>query len=225
MNRAKVLEFFDAATMVERAVHVVGCGAIGSNVAEQLTRLGVNDIHLWDFDLVEPKNVTNQMFFDEDINKEKVDATEELCKRINPQINIVKHPKGIDKPFILNGYIFLCVDNIELRKAIVEANKNNPNCIAFFDFRMRLTDAQHYFADREKPEQVEALLSTMDFTHDEATEATPTSACGVELSVCYTVKSIVCYGIANFVNFCLGNEPKLMILSNMETMQVTCFPM
>ena len=131
----------------------------------------------------------------------------------------------LDDPYILTGYVFLCVDNIELRKKIVEANKLNPNCIAFFDFRMRLTDAQHYFADCSVKEQVENLIGTMNFTHEEAAAATPTSACGVELSVCYTVKNIVCYGIANFVNFCLGNEPKQMIITDMKTMDVTVFPM
>ena len=44
---------------------------------------------------------------------------------------------------VINGYVFLCVDNIDLRRKIVETNQHNPNCIAFFDFRMRLTDAQH----------------------------------------------------------------------------------
>lgn len=225
MNTSKVLEFFDAQTLVKKPVHVIGCGAIGSNVAEQLTRLGVSMIHLWDYDHVEPKNVTNQMFFDGDIGKAKVDAIENLCKSINPQIKIIKHERGIDNPYILTGYVFLCVDNIELRKKIVEANKLNPNCIAFFDFRMRLTDAQHYFADCSVKEQVENLIGTMNFTHEEAAAATPTSACGVELSVCYTVKNIVCYGIANFVNFCLGNEPKQMIITDMKTMDVTVFPM
>lgn len=90
---------------------------------------------------------------------------------------------------------------------------------------MRLTDAQHYFADCSVKEQVENLIGTMNFTHEEAAAATPTSACGVELSVCYTVKNIVCYGIANFVNFCLGNEPKQMIITDMKTMDVTVFPM
>lgn len=225
MNKSKVLEFFNAEELVKKPVHVIGCGAIGSNVAEQLTRIGVEKLEIWDFDIVEPKNVTNQNFKDGDVGALKVDAVEEMCKEINSTMKIRKHKSGIKAPYIVNGYIFLCVDNIDLRREIVQANANNPNCIGFFDFRMRLTDAQHYFAERCKEDQVENLLNTMNFSHEEAAEATPTSACGVELSVCYVVKSIVCYGIANFVNFCLGNIPKQMIIMDMKSMGVTAFPM
>lgn len=225
MNTSKMLEFFNAYELVKKPVHVVGCGAIGSNVAEQLTRLGLENVHLWDFDIVEPKNVANQMFFDSDIGEQKVDAIERLCKAINPDINIIKHGDGVKEPYVLNGYIFLCVDNIDLRREIVKANRLNPNCIAFFDFRMRLTDGQHYFARRNDRRQMDNLLGTMDFSHEEAVSATPRSACGVELSVCYTVKTIVCYGMANFVNFCLGNETKEMIVVDLQTMDITTFPL
>ena len=74
MNKSKVLEYFDASALCKAPIHIIGCGAIGSHVAEQLTRLGCSNIHLWDFDKVEPKNITNQMFLDSDIGEEKVNA-------------------------------------------------------------------------------------------------------------------------------------------------------
>ena len=97
--------------------------------------------------------------------------------------------RWVENSGILNGIIILCVDNIDLRREIVKANRYNPYCDLFLDFRMRLTDAQHYLADAHQPYQVDNLLNTMDFSHEEAHEATPTSACGVELSVVYTVKA------------------------------------
>ena len=213
MNKSKVLEYFDANEACKAPIHIIGCGAIGSHVAEQLTRLGCTNIHLWDFDKVEPKNITNQMFMDSDIGKDKVDAVEAMMKNINAEVEVTKHSKGIAAPYIVNGYIFLCVDNIDLRRAIVEANKNNPNCICFHDFRMRLTDAQYYFANRSEKAQVDNLLASMAFTHEEAIEATPKSACGVELSVIYTVKNIVTYGMRNFVGFLQGQQAKNVILT------------
>ncbi len=223
MDRSKVLEYFDAALEVRAPIHIIGCGAIGSHVAEQLTRLGCTDIHLWDFDTVESKNITNQMFLDSDIGKLKVDAVEEMMKSINSNIKITKHDKGINPPYVVNGHVFLCVDNIDLRRAIVQTNQNNPYCIAFHDFRMRLTDAQYYFADRKSNKQVRNLLASMNFTQEEAAEATPKSACGVELSVIYTVKNIVTYGVCNFVNFCMGTQPKNTIFADMKTMSVDAF--
>lgn len=224
MERSKVLEYFDAKKLVKKSVHVIGCGAIGSHVAEQLVRIGCEKIHLWDFDMVEPKNITNQMFINDDIGKPKVDAVSSMAKRINPDVRIIKHPKGISSPFIVSGYVFLCVDSIGLRREIVEANINNPNCKAFFDFRMRLTDAQHYFADNSQRDQVENLLQTMNFTSEEAKEATPLSACGVELSVIYTVKAIVSYGIANFCKFCLGEVPKNLVMTDFTNMNTMVLP-
>lgn len=223
MDRSKVLEYFDAALEVKAPIHIIGCGAIGSHVAEQLTRLGCSDIHLWDFDTVESKNITNQMFLDSDVGKAKVDAVEAMMKSINNSIVITKHSKGITAPYIVNGHVFLCVDNIDLRREIVQANQNNPYCIAFHDFRMRLTDAQYYFADRSNYDQVKNLLTSMNFTQEESLEATPKSACGVELSVIYTVKNIVTYGVCNFVNFCRGMLPKNTIFADMKTMTVDAF--
>lgn len=226
LNRSKILGFFDASKEIDIPVHVVGCGAIGSHVCEQLARMGVENVNIWDFDKVEPKNITNQMFLESDIGMLKVDAVELMMKSINPDIKVTKHPKGLESNMmILNGYIFLCVDNIELRKAIVKANMMNPNAAAFADFRMRLTDAQYYFARRNNRNEVENLLNSMDFTHEEAAEATPQSACGVEQCVIYTVKNIVTYGMQNFVKFFKDKNGKLanVVLTDMVNMSVDCF--
>ena len=210
IDTTKVMEFFNASEKVRVPVHVVGCGAIGSHVCEQLTRLGMDEVHIWDFDKVEPKNITNQMFLAADIGLSKVDAVEKMMLSINPDMKIVKHPKGISAPYILNGYIFLCVDNISLRREIIKANMMNPNCVGFADFRMRLTDAQYYFARRDDPQE-------------EAAESTPKSACGVELSVIYTVKMIVAYGMANFVKFFSKQKVSNIILCDANLMCVDAF--
>ena len=217
INRSKVLEFFDA-DEVREDINIVGCGAIGSHIAEQLIRMGVSKIHLWDFDNVEAHNITNQMFILEDIGMSKVEAVERYLKAINPEVNVIKHEKGLQEPFVLN--IFLCVDNIELRKKIVTANRFNPNCKCFMDFRMRLTDAQHYMAVTRDQDKVKALLETMNFTHEEATSATPKSACGTELSVIFTVKAITACGIANWVNWILGKKYQRMVLVDMNFLAI-----
>ena len=66
MDRSKVLEFFDA-TKYDYPYHVIGCGAIGSHVCEELARLGISNVHLYDFDTVSSHNITNQMFKTNDI--------------------------------------------------------------------------------------------------------------------------------------------------------------
>ena len=219
MNRAKLLEFFDA-TQVNDRINVVGCGAIGSHMCEQLARLGFTKVYLYDFDLVEAHNITNQMFTHEDIGSLKVDACAEMMKRINPEIKVFTCADGLEAPYILSGAIILCVDNIDLRRAIVQANQYNPNCTCIMDFRMRLTDAQYYFAERNNFERMKQLLATMDFSHEEAVDATPRSACGYELSVIYTVKMIVSAGVANLVKYYLNDKTMKVILvdTNMFTL-------
>jgi len=225
MNKSKILEFFDA-TEIKTPIHIVGCGAIGSHIAEQLTRMGCENIHLWDFDTVEPHNITNQMFIQADIGDSKTYAVQALMYDINgSNTNTIKlHDKGWTDE-VLNGYVFLCVDNIDLRRKIVETNQYNPNCIAFFDFRMRLTDAQHYMAVRSDEVSMNKLFASMDFTHEEAKDATPKSACNVELSVIYTVKCITALGVANFVKLVLEQPTKDMILVDLNQFTLDAFPM
>lgn len=225
LDRNKVLEYFDA-TQIKAPIHIIGCGAIGSHVAEQLARMGCENIHLWDFDIVSPHNITNQMFIHADIGYNKTTCVAEAMQEINPDLagKITMHHKGWQgEP--LTGYVFLCVDNIDLRREIVTVNQYNPNCIAFFDFRMRLTDAQHYMAVREDAAQMKKLLESMAFSHAEAKDATPKSACNVELSVIYTVKGIVSFGISNFVRLVLGQSTKTMILLDFNLLTLDAFPM
>ena len=63
MNLSKSLEYFDPINDFEGAIHVIGIGAMGSRIVELLVRLGVPRIHIWDFDTVEDKNITNQLYF------------------------------------------------------------------------------------------------------------------------------------------------------------------
>lgn len=222
LDKSKVQEFFDY-TEYDATISLIGCGSVGSAVAEQLARMGFSNIHLYDFDTVDAHNITNQTFNAEDIGKLKVDCCAQHMREINPDINLVTHDKGLQEPYITNGIIILAVDNIELRKTMVEANKYNPNVEGFMDFRMRLTDAQLYMADAKDPKQMENFLGSMDFTHDEALDSTPVSACGVQLSVIYTVKGIVSFGMANLVKFMQKSDYKKMLMVDMDTFRVLGF--
>lgn len=209
MNLSKSHDFF-APEQVRGRIHIIGCGAVGSTIAENLVHLGCTKITIWDFDTVEAKNVANQMFREIDIGKKKVDALAEMLHDINPLIDkdLKIEPDGWHgQP--LSGYVFLAVDNIDLRREIVEKNERNPNIKAMFDFRMRLTDAQHYAADWADPRHIDVLHRTMEFSHEEAATATPRSACNIELNVVTTVRVIVGLGVHNFMEFVRSNGEKL----------------
>lgn len=201
MDLIKSFEFFDP-TMVNAPCHIIGCGSVGSTLAENLARLGITNFVLYDFDIVEAHNIANQMFVASDIGQAKTEATKRIITSINPDAEhtIKLEPEGY-KGQRLAGYVFLAVDNIDLRREICESNRMNSQIKAVFDFRTRLTDAQHYAAVWGDLRQVRNLLATMDFTHDEAHEATPKTACGTELGVAPTVRFVCALGVCNFINF------------------------
>lgn len=211
MDLSKSYDFFKPEDLKGR-IHIIGCGAIGSTVAENLVRFGIDNITLYDFDSVEPKNIANQMFRQTDIGRLKIEALADYLCEINPEIseNLVLVSEGWTGQR-LAGYVFLCVDNIDLRREIATSCKENPYVKGMFDFRMRLTDAQHYAADWTDEKMIENFLKTMAFTHDEAKEETPVSACNITLSVVPTVRLICAYGVSNFINFIKGQPLKKMI--------------
>lgn len=214
MDLSKSYEFFQPDKVTGR-IHIIGCGSVGSTVAELLTRLGLTKITLYDMDKVEEHNLANQMFTTANIHQEKVLAVAERMKLINPDIEkdliLVRDGWHGQK---LSGYVFLCVDNIDLRRKIATENVNNPFIKAMFDFRTRLTDSQHYAADWKKAEQKKRFIDSMDFSQDEADAATPVSACNVSLCVMPTVWSCSMAGVCNFVNLIAGKEIKLAVLTN-----------
>lgn len=211
MDLSKSYEYFQP-DAVREPLNIVGCGSVGATVAEHLVRLGLTNITLWDMDVVDPHNLTNQIFRHKDIGHPKVEALADILTDINPDIKdtLKLYPKGWSGQQ-LSGYVFLCVDNIELRRQIVEKHMNNPYIKAIFDFRTRLEDAQHYAADWKDRDMKKNLLASMEFSHEEAMEETPVSACGVTLGVVTTVRAICALGVINFISFVRGCGIKKLI--------------
>ena len=212
MDLSKSYEFFQPEKNA-KMIHIVGCGSVGSTLAENLVRCGIKDITLWDFDYVEKHNIVNQLYREEDVGKLKVEALKNILVGINKELKdtIKVKPDGWQDE-IMSGFIFLAVDNIELRKKIVEAHMTSVYVKAVFDFRTLLESAQHYAADWSSYSMRKDLLNSMQFTHDEATEETPTSACGTTLGVATTVRLICALGVNNYINFMKGGGLKKMII-------------
>jgi hypothetical protein len=85
----------DTAWFRGKTVSLWGCGAIGSHVADFLTRAGVGKLILRDNGIVTPGIVTRQVFADDDIGKPKVTALAARLKAIRPNIEIEEHPDNL----------------------------------------------------------------------------------------------------------------------------------
>lgn len=212
MDLSKSYEFFQPERYDDR-IHIVGCGSVGSTLAENLARCGMTKFTLWDFDMVEAHNIVNQMFTEQDVGRPKVEALRDILVNINPEIadKIELKPDGWNGK-LMSGYVFLAVDSIDLRREIVEKHMNSPCVKAMFDFRTLLESAQHYAANWSDYKAKQDFLKSMQFSHDEAKSETPVSACGITLGVATTVRLICGLGVNNFVNFVKGNGLKKLII-------------
>lgn len=214
MDLSKSYDFFKPEQLEER-VHIVGLGAVGSTIAEVLARFGVTKMTLYDFDIVEPHNIANQMFRDTDIGKTKVDAVADILEEINPDIR--KDLKLVTKGWTgqkLAGYVFLAVDNIDTRREITKKCQENGYVKAMFDVRLDFTTGQSYAADFSKTAEIENFLKTMDFSHEEAKQNEVVNACNLTLSIVPTVRTICSLCVSNFINFVQGKGLKKLILSD-----------
>jgi hypothetical protein len=207
----KFMELFDP-TKVKEPIHILGCGAIGSTLAIMLTRCGLTNITLWDFDSVQSHNLANQQFVYKHIGQAKNVSLGLMMLEINPRIDIKMAGRYIDEE--LHGYVFLAVDKIKVRQDFVKANMYNDSIKAVFDYRMRVTDAQHYGCNWTIANERKILLSTMDFTQEEADLATPVNGCGLTESIMPTIQSVVSVGVGNFINHMNGKPLLRLIMVN-----------
>jgi hypothetical protein len=213
MDLSKSLDFFNPSKVTER-VHIIGCGSVGSSVAELLVRFGLTRLTLYDSDQVQRHNIANQAYTVNQVGMRKTEALKDLLKSINPDVDTHLIMKtNWDDTVRISGYIFMCVDTVEVRRDIVTSCKDNPYIRAIFDFRTRLTDAQHYAASW--CDDLDSLLMSMQFSHEDAELETPISACGIALSAAPVVRSICSLGVMNFLG--LVNTGKLKKFIQIDT--------
>lgn len=168
---------------------------------EGLVRAGVTNLHIWDDDVVSPHNPANQIYTPDMVGTPKVAALIEIAKKINPDVTIKAHPTRVDTDTRLSGYIFLCVDNIDTRRELCKTWRKNPNIIWVCDGRMRLTDFNVHAADWSDDKEAINLIRSMEYSHTEAVEQTPVTACGLAVSIIYAPVTLAMQMMANFVKF------------------------
>lgn len=109
---------------------VVGVGAIGRQVALQLSAMGIPWLQLIDFDLVEWSNLASQGYLEGDMGKLKVNATLDLCRRINARAEIHAVPERFRRSMKIGDIVFCTVDKIDARKLIWESVKDKARFFA-----------------------------------------------------------------------------------------------
>jgi hypothetical protein len=113
---------------------VIGVGAIGRQVALHLAAIGIPWLQLVDHDTVEISNLASQGYLESDMGKLKVNATLELCQRINSACEIHAVPERFRRSMEVGNIVFCAVDKIDVRRLIWESVKDKVSF--YIDGRM-----------------------------------------------------------------------------------------
>ena len=111
-------------------VAVFGVGGVGGYIVEALARSGIGAIDLIDNDKVALTNLNRQIIAThKSIGRLKVDAAEERCLEINPNIKITKYPifftpENADLiDFSKYDYVADAIDTVSGKLQIIECSK------------------------------------------------------------------------------------------------------
>ena len=123
---------------------VVGVGAIGRQVALQLTAVGIHQLDLIDDDDVAVENLATQAYWPSDLGRAKVQATADLCRQVNPNVQVHVHGTTFRRSSTKSIaafhdpshrlVLFCCVDTITARRLIWETVRHRA--VLFVDGRM-----------------------------------------------------------------------------------------
>ena len=177
------LNIFNPHDFENRSVSVVGCGATGSYVTLLLAQIGIQNLSVWDHDIVEDHNLPNQAFEIQHIGKPKVESIKDIIKRkCGFDINV--HTEKVVDQNIAATYIFLLTDSMESRKEIFEKciKRKSLNTELVIETRMDADNGRVYAFDPNTSAHVKEWEATL-YKDDEASE----SLCGATTSLAPTV--------------------------------------
>lgn len=159
---------------------IIGVGAIGRQVALQLTAMGIPWLQLIDFDCVEESNIASQSYLEDDLDRPKVQATADLCQQINHQLDVYEINERFRRSTDIGNVVFCAVDKIDARRLIWDAVK----------------DTTSFFCDGRMSAEVLRVLTACDMASREHYPTTLFSPAEAYAGPCTAKTTIYCANIA-----------------------------
>ncbi len=159
---------------------VIGVGAIGRQVALQLTAMGIPWLQLIDFDVVEESNLASQSYLEDDLGRPKVEATADLCQQINHGLAVHEVPERFRRSMEIGNVVFCCVDAISIRQLIWNVVK----------------DKADFFADGRMSAEVLRVITACDSASRQHYPTTLFAAQEAYQGTCTAKSTIYCANIA-----------------------------
>lgn len=114
-------------------VHLIGAGGINNLVGPTLAKMGVNEIHIWDDDILETRNCPTEVAYSyEMVGQPKVAAMAEAILHLRPDVTVHQHQTRVTADTVINGIVIAGVDSMHSRQIIWECVKKNFWEIPFF---------------------------------------------------------------------------------------------
>lgn len=193
---------FDASKF-KHPVHVIGCGGMGSRVAEGLVRMGVGQknkspIVLYDDDEFAVHNLTNQWVSVPRLFMDKVDAVAAQMREINPQVYLTARSKKINRKVNMAGVVFVCVDSMSARRIIVDkVLAENEDVVCVIETRM---DASVGLSHCFNPADPNQLACWRMYWHSDS-EADNMQGCGGAQSIISAIYGTTTLALKQFEVF------------------------
>ena len=177
-------------------VQIIGAGATGSWLALALAKLGIEDITVWDFDVIEEHNIPNQLYDLHRVGEEKVSALKMMIDRSTNTYIKTKNEK-VDGSQRLSGIVFMMTDTMSSRSEIFKkAIKLNQHVKLLIEPRMGLDMGRIYNVNPVNLTQIKKYEETL-YTDEDAS----TSACGASQSVVTTAMSVASMCARQLINW------------------------
>jgi hypothetical protein len=97
---------------------VIGVGAVGRQVALQLTAIGIPWLQLIDHDTVEISNLASQGYSEMELGMPKVEATAKTCLWLDSSVEVHTVFERFRRSMEIGNVVFCCVDSIQVRQLI-----------------------------------------------------------------------------------------------------------
>lgn len=123
--------FVPSATLQAIRATIIGCGAVGAQVARMLSAMGAQHLNLQDMDVVSEENLGPQQWPHCALTLPKTDALIEIARSLNPDISLAsfaRFPDDFD-PIADEQFrtpvVFACVDDMDIRQKIYQSFRGN----------------------------------------------------------------------------------------------------
>lgn len=205
MDYSRQLGLMDPAQIKNKSITLIGAGATGSYLALLLAQMGWGDspggqgiLKVFDGDVVEAHNLSNQIYEESHIGKPKVEALKEvILRKCGFEIQAYNQMVDDNTPsnLIQSTYIFLLTDTMSSRKAIFEKHLRFAfGTDLLIETRMGLREGRIYSFNPNNGGHVEEWKRTL--YDDDVAEA---SACGTSQSIVSTVSFLASLAVGRVI--------------------------